>query len=60
MYEKKLLLYSLPWRERVRVRGIVSGFTLTLFLSRQGRGIIGLKAYLHPQNKNESVTDVLD
>jgi hypothetical protein len=23
-------LFSLPWRERVRVRGIVSGFTLTL------------------------------
>jgi len=25
--KKQLLLYSLPWRERVRVRGIVSSFT---------------------------------
>jgi len=30
--------FSLPWRERVRVRGIASGFTLTSVLSRQGRG----------------------
>jgi hypothetical protein len=32
--EQVALLVQSSWRERVRVRGIVSGFTLTLILSR--------------------------
>jgi hypothetical protein len=37
-FEKLTSLFSLHWRERVKVREIVSGFTLTLVLYRQGRG----------------------
>jgi len=36
--KKAITVFSLPWQEGVRERGITSSFTLTLTLSRQGRG----------------------